>query len=78
MDSGGPDGQRRAVALLPRGRTLRWLGRGESKMTTWEDWADDGIITEFKREAESTLAAVYTLQKLKMKRAKECSQTVLE
>ena len=34
---------------------------------TWEEWADDGIISEFKREAESTLAVVYTLQKLKMK-----------
>ena len=45
---------------------------------TWEEWADNGIISEFKREAESTLAVVYTLQKLKMKRAKECSQTVLE
>lgn len=45
---------------------------------TWEDWADDGIISEFKREAESNLAVVYTLQKLKMKRAKVCSQTVLE
>lgn len=78
MDSGGPDGQRRAVALLPEGRTLRWLGRGESKMTIWEDWADDGVILELKREAKSTLAVVYTLQKLKMKRAKECSQTVLE
>jgi len=52
VDSGGPDGQRRAVALLPEGRTLRWLGRGESKMTIWEDWADDGVILEFKREAK--------------------------
>lgn len=78
MDSGGPDGQRRAVGASPRRQDFEMVGERGIQDDTWEDWADDGIISEFKREAESNLAVVYTLQKLKMKRAKECSQTVLE
>ena len=78
MDSGGPDGQRRAVGPSPRRQDFEMVGERGIQDDTWEDWADDGIISELKREADSNLAVVYSLQKLKMKKAKECSQTVLE
>lgn len=61
MDGGGAGG---GQTCLLGGGTLGSLGERGIQGDIWENWADDGVISELKRAAENYLA-IYNLHKIK-------------
>ena len=77
MDNCGPE-EKNGRGISPERQDFEMDGERRIQDDTWENWADNGVISEFKRTTENNPAVVYNLQTFKMKRVKECSQTVLE
>lgn len=51
MGGGGAEGG--AVTVLLVGRTLGSLGERGIQDDIWENWADDGVVSELKRAADT-------------------------